>query len=189
VDVGCGEGRVGRELSALGHSVLGFDYSEPAVGALREIGGNLGAVADAARLPLKSVSIDLAIAFMSLQDMDDPCAAIEEVARVLIPGGKFCFALLHPFMSAGDFTEAKRSFMIESSYWEPRRHEYHSSRDGIELTFWQMHRPLDLYMGALESSGLQIQAMREPRPDESAEQELGSARLMPVFLHVRAIKP
>ena len=190
VDVGCGEGRLGRELSARGHRVLGFDYSEPAVRALNEARkSDLGVVADAGDLPLPDDSVDLVIAFMSLQDMDDPPATIEEVGRVLIPGGRFCFAILHPFISAGDFVEAKRAFRIERPYWEQRRHEYHSNRDGIELTFWQMHRPMDVYMSALERSGLQVEAMREPRPAASFELELDSARLMPVFLHVRATKP
>ncbi|MDP9222758.1 MAG: class I SAM-dependent methyltransferase, partial [Actinomycetota bacterium] len=114
VDVGCGEGRVGRELEARGHRVVGFDYSEPAVRALRLAGtGDAGAVADAARLPLRTGSADLAIAFMSLQDMDRPGAVIEEIGRVLEPGGRFCFALLHPFGSAGEFQDDKRRFVVQ----------------------------------------------------------------------------
>jgi SAM-dependent methyltransferase len=188
VDVGCGEGRLGRALEADGHKVIGLDYSEPAIRALVENGGR-GVVADSARLPLATASIDLATAFMCLQDMDDPAAAIHEIARILTPGGRFCFALLHPFISAGDFTDTKGSFVISEPYWNARRHEYHSDRDGVELTFWQMHRPLSLYAAALEDAGLAIEALREPRPEDAEATELGSTHLMPVFLHARAFKP
>jgi SAM-dependent methyltransferase len=188
VDVGCGEGRLGRELEQRGHHVAGLDYSEPAIHALVEKGGN-GIVGDAPRLPLRTASADLVTAFMCLHDIDDPTATIQEIFRILAPGGRFCFALLHPFILAGEFTEAKDSFVIREPYWNVRRHEYHSDRDGVELTFWQMHRPLSFYTGALEEAGFIIETLREPRPDEAAAAELGSTHLMPVFLHVRARKP
>ncbi|MGH2733992.1 MAG: class I SAM-dependent methyltransferase [Actinomycetota bacterium] len=57
--------------------------------AAREAGSEWSLVADANRLPLPSDSVGLAIAFMSLMDVDDPSAAIKEVARVLGPGGRF----------------------------------------------------------------------------------------------------
>jgi SAM-dependent methyltransferase len=190
VDIGCGEGRMGRELEGRGHRVVGFDYSEPAIRALHEASrGHAGVVGDAGHLPLESASADLAITFMSLHDMDDPRAAIYEIARILAPGGSFCFALLHPFHSAGEFTETKTSFVVTESYWDERRHEYYTDRDGVELTFWQMHRPMGFYTGALEAAGLRIESLREPRPDEGVREELGSTYLVPVFLHGRAIKP
>ncbi len=60
-------------------------------------------LADAAKLPLPDAVADLAIAFMSLQDMDDMPSAISEAARVLKPGARFCFAIVHPINSAGAF--------------------------------------------------------------------------------------
>jgi SAM-dependent methyltransferase len=190
VDIGCGEGRLGRELQQRGHRVAGFDYSEAAIRAMRQTNsGDAGAVGDAGHLPLRTASADLATAFMSLHDMDDPVAAVREISRVLTRGGSFCFALLHPFLLAGEFTENKDSFVIAEPYWNERRHQFHSARDGVELTFWQMHRPLGFYTGALEAAGLRIEALREPRPDDDVKKELGSTHLMPVFLHGRAIKP
>jgi len=60
-------------------------------------------LADAASLPLDDQSADLVIAFMSLQDVDAMPAAIKEVARILIPGGRFCLAIVHPINSSGRF--------------------------------------------------------------------------------------
>jgi SAM-dependent methyltransferase len=187
VDVGCGEGRIGRELTARGHRVVGLDSSEPVVRALvREEPPGIGVVGDSSRLPFRSKIADVVISFMSLQDMDDPSAAIHEVGRVLVPGGTFCFALLHPFISAGDFSADRTSFIVDESYWAERQHAYHTDRGGIELTFWQKHRPLSVYTTALQQAGFVVEAMLEPRPGDAEVGQLGSTRLMPVFLHVRA---
>src|SRR5919197_1680858 len=90
VDVGCGEGRVARDLKALGHRVVGIDSSPTLVRAARELDPELEIIeANATSLPLPDRAADLAVAFISLMDMDDMETAIREVARVLEPGGRF----------------------------------------------------------------------------------------------------
>jgi ubiquinone/menaquinone biosynthesis C-methylase UbiE len=118
VDVGCGEGRLGRVLASSGHRVVGFDASVTSVrAAATHPEGHLVALADAVRLPLGDDAADLAIAFMSLHDFDDVPAAVAEVARVLVPDGRFCIALLHPVVSAGMVdgyaAERRYSFTVE----------------------------------------------------------------------------
>ena len=86
VDVGCGEGRLGRVLATSGHRVVGFDASPTGVrAAATHPEGHPVAVADAVRLPLPDDAADVVIAFMSLHDFDDLRAAVAEVARVLSP--------------------------------------------------------------------------------------------------------
>jgi ubiquinone/menaquinone biosynthesis C-methylase UbiE len=86
VDVGCGEGRLPRELQHLGHRVVGIDSSMTLVRAAAAMEPGLFAVADAGRLPLRSRCADLVVAFMSLHDFDDMSAAISEAWRVLARG-------------------------------------------------------------------------------------------------------
>jgi SAM-dependent methyltransferase len=72
VDVGCGEGRLGRVLASSRHRVVGFDASmTSARAAATHPDGHPVALADAVRLPLADDAADLAIAFMSLHDFDD----------------------------------------------------------------------------------------------------------------------
>ena len=70
IDIGCGEGRVGRDLQKLEHKVLGIDLSfDMCRAAVTHPDEPSPAVrADAVRLPLPDRSADCAIAFMSLQD-------------------------------------------------------------------------------------------------------------------------
>ena len=64
-------------------------------------------VADAASLPFDDGVADLAVAFMSLHDVDDMPAAVGEMSRVLGPGGVLCLAIVHPINSAGQFNGRK----------------------------------------------------------------------------------
>lgn len=122
VDVGCGEGRLGRVLAGSGHRVVGFDASLTSVrAAATHPEGHPVAVADAVRLPLPDDVADLAIAFMSLHDFDDVHATVAEVARVLAPDGRFCIALLHPVTSARlvDGYAADRALQLHSRARRP----------------------------------------------------------------------
>ena len=77
LDVGCGEGRVGRALSSDGHRVVGLDSSPTLLGLAREAGGYEELVCgNAAALPWEAATFDLAIAYMSLQDVDDLRGAV-----------------------------------------------------------------------------------------------------------------
>jgi SAM-dependent methyltransferase len=153
VDVGCGEGRLGRVLTKSGHDVAGFDASlTSARAAATHPEGHPVAVADAVRLPLGDDAADLAIAFMSLDDFDDLRAAVAEVARVLAPDGRFCVALLHPVVSA----------RMVDGYATERRYRFTVERAGLEMTYEGTHRPLGAYFHALEVAGFVVEALREP---------------------------
>ncbi len=194
VDIGCGEGRLTRHLKKLGHHVVGIEGSPTLAAAAREADPNMDVrIADAATLPLEDASADLAIAFMSLHDVDAMPTTIKEIARILIPNGKLCFAIVHPINSAGTFDErsADSPFLIDGSYLQARRYSDRVERDGLEMTFHSEHRPLESYVIALEEAGLLIEALREPAYPEEAVVEDVSRRWqrLPLFLHIRAHRP
>ena len=84
LDVGCGEGRLPRELTLRGYAVTAIDSSATLVEHARETDpqGDYR-IADAASLPLSDGSVELVTAFMSLHDIDDMNEAVNEAARVL----------------------------------------------------------------------------------------------------------
>ena len=187
LDVGCGEGRVARDLAAMGHRVLALDAAPTMVRRTREAGGGLLGVlcADAARLPLAGGAADLAVAFMSLHDMDEMAGVVREVARVLRPGGRLCAAVVHPVNEAGRFRapEADAEFVIAGSYFERRRASAVVEAGGLRMAFEAMHRPLRDYFGALEEAGLCTEAVREPQPGDG-----GRWDRVPLFLDLRAVR-
>ena len=163
LDLGCGEGRAGRQLLAAGRRVLGIEPSATLARAAATGSPALPvAHADAARLPLADSCIDLAVASMSLLDMDDVEGAIAETARILRPGGVFCFAIVHPFDSACDSGAASAApFAVSQPYLTSRRYEDRFDRDGLGITLASMHRPLSAYTTALFRAGLVITDLRD----------------------------
>ena len=193
-DIGCGEGRLTRHLKSLGHNVIGIEGSPTLAAAASEMDPSMDIrLADAAALPLKDSCIDLAIAFMSLQDVDAMPQAIAEISRVLMPLGKLCFAIVHPINSAGRFSERtpEAPFVVQGSYLQPSRYADEVERDGLAMTFHSEHRPLESYVRALEDAGLLIESLREPSYPEAAVVAESSRRWqrLPLFLHIRALKP
>ncbi len=163
IDVGCGEGRAGRELVRLGYRVVGIDRS-PTLAAAAATASQAVPVllADAAAMPLRDQCADLVVACMSLLDIDDFDGAVSEIGRVLRPGGRLCLAVVHPFVSAQDEdTMHTSSFRLSRPYLEPRRYVDHVERDGLAMTFTSMHRPLSGYVSALAANGMMISALSE----------------------------
>ena len=194
LDVGCGEGRLARDLAALGHDVVGVDVSAAMIDAARGAAPELEfRQADAAALPFPGDAFHLVVAFMSLQDVDDLDGAVREAARVLVRGGRLCVAIVHPLSSAGAFAgdEPDSPFVIEGSYLEPSGYADEVARDGLEMTFVSAHRPFEAYTEALFAAGLLIERLREPPvPDHAVRSERGRRwQRVPGFLHLRALKP
>ena len=145
---------------------------------------------DAARLPLDDRSCDLAIAFMSLQDVDDLDGVVGELARVLMDGAPVCIAIVHPLSSSGKFADesAASPFVIQGSYLSDLPYADVVSRNGLGMTFHSRHRPLETYSRTLEAAGFSIEAIREPAvPAEIAQSERTKRwRRIPLFMHLRA---
>lgn len=185
LDLGCGEGRGGVALRELGHRVVGLDSSA----SLARLAAETGAyervvVGDGAAMPFGEGTFDLAIAFMSLQDMDDAAGAVREAARVLSPGGRMVAAFVHPFASAHLGREPKERLQ----YFEVRRTLDEVQRGGLAFAFHQIHRSLQDWFALFLSAGFELEELREPRPSEAdveAVPRLAESRAKPAFLHVR----
>jgi SAM-dependent methyltransferase len=186
LDAGCGEGRLTRDLTRLGHRVVAVDAAPSMVRYARERDpeGEYH-LASASELPFDTAAFDLVVAFMSLQDMDNPEGVVRESWRVLEPGGRFCFAIVHPINSAGKFEtdEEDAPFVIRDSYFERRRYVDRLERDGLEMTFTSDHRSLEGWLWPVAEAGFLLERVREvPATDRPRWQRI------PLFLHVRALK-
>jgi SAM-dependent methyltransferase len=105
LDVGCGHGRLVRELTALGARVTGIEVSEQQLAVARAADDGAGArylVGRAESIPLADASVDLVVFRASLHHVpiEQMLPALREARRVLRPGGHVYAA--EP-LASGDF--------------------------------------------------------------------------------------
>jgi SAM-dependent methyltransferase len=195
LDLACGEGRLGRMLQSIGHRVAGVDAAPTmvALAAGHQV-REPAVLGDAAALPFSDGAFDLVVAYMCLHDIDAMPAAVAETARLLAPGGRLCAAIPHPLNTAGSFRgrDPAAPFVISGSYLDPAPLHLVLEREDVTLTFHSEHRPLQAYFSALHAAGLLTEAVREVTPPDAvlaADPAAARWQRVPLFLHLRAVKP
>jgi len=81
LDLGCGGGTYVRLLAGLGHRTVGRDYSVPSL--------------EAYGLPFRDGTFDLVVSIGVLQALAQPERVLDEIARVLRPGGALVIEALN----------------------------------------------------------------------------------------------
>jgi SAM-dependent methyltransferase len=210
LDVGSGQGVLGRALAHLGVDAVGVEASPSLLAAAKGRAGThesyvLGDARDlAAALP--GQAFDHAAALMVLQDLEPILPVMQGVARMLAPGGRFVIALTHPC-----FRQPKRS----TWGWDDDRRQQYRRIDGY-LSMYQTriathpgampgtpeaalqtvstHRPLAAYIEAAGAAGLGITGCDEltnPRRGTKgtrfAAEDL-AAKEIPLFLVLTAVR-
>jgi len=98
VDLGCGPGQLVIALAcrAPGLHVTGVDLSDEMLAQAHENAQNAGVASrvsfrrgDAQQIPFPDGSLDLVVSTLSLHHWSDPVSVLNEVARVVRPGGSF----------------------------------------------------------------------------------------------------
>lgn len=91
-DVGAGTGFMTEELLRHGLRVIAVDQSPEMIAEMKKrFGGSdnvVYRVGESASLPIESQSVDFAVANMYLHHVETPAVAIEEMVRILKPGGR-----------------------------------------------------------------------------------------------------
>jgi SAM-dependent methyltransferase len=197
LDIGCGDGQISR-LAVRGGAefVVGMDPTWNQIAVAHERGGGPAFTrAGAGRLPFIDHSFDAVIAclvFEHIRDVDD---AIAEVARVLRPGGRFCFFLNHPLL------QTPNSGWIDDQILDPPEQYWRIGaylvedesieevEKGVFIPF--IHRPLSRYLNTLATNGLYLAHMAEPAPPAgflAKADEYDAASTIPRLLYLRTVK-
>jgi SAM-dependent methyltransferase len=196
LDIGCGDGQVSRLAAKLGALVIGIDPTWNCVSvAHRRGGGPEFAQAGAAQLPFPDKSFDGVVACLVFEHIREVDTAIAEVARVLQPGGRFCFFLNHPLLQTPNSGWIDDQFLDPpEQYW--RIGAYLVEDETIEevekdvfIPF--VHRPLSRYINTLADHGLFLERMEEPSPPSgflAKAEEYVAAATIPRLLYLRTRK-
>ena len=190
LDVGCGEGRISRQLTACGFQVTAVDPVGRFVrAAIEAYSAQNYAVASAAELPFENAQFDLVVAYNVLMDVEDVPASLKEFRRVIRPTGQLIISVCHPFVDHGRFAskEMNSPFVLEGTYFGRKRFEGVEERDGLRMHFAGWSQPLEAYGIALEEAGFAITSLREPVPDlNHGREHMARWTRMPLFLWLKA---
>jgi len=106
LDVGTGTGHFAADLVSRGLRVIGADLSGPMLAQARRKGTRAHWVrGDAVKLPLASGSFDLVLSVTALEFVARPEAAVQEMWRMVRPGGKLVIGVLN---ACGPWAWARR---------------------------------------------------------------------------------
>jgi len=192
LDVGCGEGRLSRDLAERGYDVTGVEPSPSLLEAARQAHPDGKYVAgEATSLPFPDDSVDLLCSYNMLMDVDDLGGALKEFARVVKPGGKVAGTITHPVADSVGFDrdDPEAPFVIEASYLRTQPFDAVATREGISMHFSGWHHSIGTYAEALRAAGLLIETIREPMPrDDAPADKWDRWRRLPMFMQILAVK-
>jgi len=202
LDVGCGEGGHTRELAARGARVVGVDGSPELVAVAKRRAAKAGhkieyVCANASSLePIQPESFDSVLASMVLMDVEDYQGAVEQVWRVLLPGGTLLMSITHPCFSAPT-SEWVRAESGEPRYFAVDRYFERSAWDDFITARFRRpvlrrHQPLQDFVRPLLERGFLLRDFREPSatPEHLRRSErLRHLTRIPYFLFMSWQKP
>jgi SAM-dependent methyltransferase len=164
LDVGCGTGARTAGLAELGWDLTGVDVSKDMLRRARDRGLDV-VEADAAALPFDDATFDAVVSMWTHTDVPQFGAVVQEVARVLRPGGAFVYAGGHPCF-VGPHSLFRGAEGVPALYHGYRSTERYTDgpgviAEGLRARVGATHLPLGLFMQAFLSAGLRLEHFEE----------------------------
>ena len=196
LDLGCGYGW--HCIYAAEHGarqVTGIDLSDKMLAVARQktsapnVAYRCCAIED---VRFADSSFDIVLSSLALHYVEDYVGVVQNVHRMLRPGGVFLFSCEHPVFTAEgsqDWTyNPDRSiahFPVDNYYYEGRRTAHFLGEEVIKY-----HRTLTTYLMGLLQNGFAITAVAEPMPPQEMWDIPGMKDEMrrPMMLIIRAVK-
>jgi ubiquinone/menaquinone biosynthesis C-methylase UbiE len=211
LDLACGQGVLCRLLGAKGIETTGVDAAAELIRLARARQPTEGApahfhVADAREIGfLPADHFSLCACVLAIQNMHPLGPVFTGVSRVLKPGGRFVFVLMHPCFrgpketSWGWDDKAKIQFRRTDRYLLPRKtpivtHPGRTAGKGAGEYTWSFHKPIESYVKSLRNAGMLVDAIEEwaghkkSTSGPRAAAENVAREEIPMFMAIRAVK-
>lgn len=166
LEVGCGAAQCSRWLAGQGALPVGLDLSGGMLRHAADLAARTGihvplVQAGAESLPFRDESFDLACsAFGAVPFVADPAAVMVEVARVLRPGGRWVFAVMHPMRWMFPDDPGELGLTVTMSYFD--RTPYVEVDEQDRPTYVEHHRTMGDRVRDVVAAGLLLTDIVEP---------------------------
>jgi SAM-dependent methyltransferase len=122
-----------------------------------------------------------------LSDIDELEGVCASVARMLVPGGRVVFSILHPCFAGA--ANVSGSWPSDGTYYDERWWRADGELSLLRREVGANHRMLSTYVNTLVRYGLRLEAMVEPQPEVSWTADHSDAAVQPVYLVVSCRLP
>ena len=182
LDIACGAGRFtrrmadrGAKITAIDHSSVFIETGATAFDRLRRSHRILGRQRRRCQRfgTLPGAPFDAAVCTMGIMDMAVITPLAETLPRLLKPGGRFVFSVLHPvFNSDGTRNTLEREFTADGveerfAVWVPDYLKTRAYRgigiEGQTRPHWYFHRPISELLRVFLNQGFALTGFEEPR--------------------------
>jgi SAM-dependent methyltransferase len=166
LDLGCGEGYFARHLRSRGaRYVIGVDQSAGMIDLAKKqeaahpmgIEYHEGCATDLSRFPTASFDMTIAVFLFNYLTVERMRQCMEEVARVVKPGGRFLFSVPHPAFPYMRQPAPPFYFDVQGVGYFSGRDRHCSGRiwkrDGSWLEVQLVHKTLEDYFDTLARAG------------------------------------
>jgi len=178
LEIGCGAAQCVRWLHTRGARAVGLDLSFRQLEHSRRIDEEHGlrvpvVCGTATDLPFADGSFDIAFSsFGALQFVEEIGHTVDEVARVLRPGGRFAFSITHPIRWSMPDDPTREGLVVTQSYWDRTPYVEEDAETG-EARYVEHHRTLGDWVSLLAGAGFRITALVEPEWPEGHDRVWG----------------
>lgn len=166
LEVGCGSAPCARWLAGAGARPVAVDLSGVMLRHAAALNTSTGVAvplvqAGAERLPFADASFDIACsAFGAVPFVADPRRVMREVARVLVPGGRWVFSVNHPMRWMFSDDPGPDGLTVLQSYFD--RTPYVEIDATGSATYVEHHRTLGDRVRDIVAAGLVLDDLVEP---------------------------
>ena len=207
LDAACGNGVFSRKLAALGANVTGFDFSPNMIEHARRYAAQnehrdrmqfhvMDATDEQQLLTLGAGRFDAVVSLMALMDMPEIAPLCRAAGRLLKPGGRFVFAVVHPcFNSAPGIVrvaeETDREGQIVTTHsLKISRYLTSSTAKGLAIVGqpeaqYYFHRPLHVLLNTCFEAGFVLDRIEEPALPQPRRDSWASYNDIPPFFVAR----
>lgn len=193
IDLGCGFGKTAKTLANMGaKSILAVDISEKMLKkAEEEYSSDRIEYRKLDLNDLGTISgyFDIAYSSLAFHYIEDISTLLENIRKLLNPGGMLIFSQEHPITTAdskGEFSADNTTYTFSGYLREGKR-----IADWLSTKITKYHRSLGTIITALVDAGFIVNTVVEPKPDEEAVRilpRMAKEYEKPSFLIIKAYR-